>query len=299
MRIGVVFPQTEIGNDPAAIRDYAQTAEGLGFTHILAYDHVLGANPNRPGGWRGPYTHESAFHEPFVLFGFMAALTRKIEFVPGVIILPQRQTALVAKQAAALDVLSGGRLRLGVGLGWNEVEFVALNQDFHTRGRRIGEQVALMRQLWTRPLVTFSGQWHTISDAGLNPLPVQRPIPVWFGGRADAAMRRIARLADGWLVNYRNLAEARSSLDELDRALAEAGRSRPAPSTSLRAAFGLETRVNFEDGKPETWNSLVDEWRAEGATHLSFNTMGKGFNTPAAHLAAMRAFAEAVEIGNG
>src|SRR5574337_905188 len=141
MNIGVVFPQTEFGNDPAAIRDYAQTAESLGFTHIVAYDHVLGANPNRPGGWKGPYTHESAFHEPFVLFSDMAALTQKIEFVPGIIILPQRQTALVAKQAAALDVLSGGRLRLGVGIGWNPVEYEARGENFKNRGRRSEEQV--------------------------------------------------------------------------------------------------------------------------------------------------------------
>ncbi len=289
MKIGVVFPQTEFGNDPAAIHDYAQTVEGLGFTHIVAYDHVLGANPNRPGGWKGPYTHESPFHEPFVLFGYMAALTQKIEFVPGIIILPQRQTALVAKQSAALDVLSGGRLRLGVGLGWNEVEFIALNQDFHTRGRRIEEQVTLMRQLWTEPLVNFAGKWHTIPDAGLNPLPVQRPIPVWFGGTADAALRRAARFADGWLINLRTIDESRTTLAKLDSYLAEVGRSRP--------GFGIEPRVAYGEGKPDAWAGLVNEWQALGATHLSFNTMGKGFNTPTAHLAAIRAFAEAVGVG--
>ncbi len=289
MNIGVVFPQTEFGNDPAAIRDYAQTAEGLGFTHIVAYDHVLGANPNRPGGWTGPYTHESPFHEPFVLFGYMAAVTQKLQFVPGIIILPQRQTALVAKQAAALDVLSGGRLRLGVGLGWNEVEFTALNQDFHTRGRRIEEQVTLMRQLWTQPLVNFTGKWHTIPDAGLNPLPVQRPIPVWFGGTADEALRRMARLGDGWLINFRTVPDARPALDKLDQYLAEAGRS--------RASFGLEPRVSYGDGDPKTWAALVDDWKALGATHLAFNSMGKGFNTPAAHIAAIHAFAQAVGVG--
>jgi alkanesulfonate monooxygenase SsuD/methylene tetrahydromethanopterin reductase-like flavin-dependent oxidoreductase (luciferase family) len=127
MNIGVVFPQTEIGNDPVAIRDYAQTVEGLGYTHVIAYDHVVGANPNRPGGWLGPYTFETPFHEPFVLFAFMASVTHKLGFAPGIIILPQRQTVLVAKQAATLDVLSGGRLRLGVGIGWNQVEYIALN----------------------------------------------------------------------------------------------------------------------------------------------------------------------------
>ena len=162
MKIGVVFPQTEFGSDPGAIKAYAQTAESLGFTHILSYDHVLGANPDRPGGWSGPYTHESAFHEPFVLYSYMAALTEKIEFVTGILILPQRETVLVAKQAAALDVLSNGRLRLGVGTGWNKVEYIALKQDFHTRGQRQEEQIELMRLLWTQELVTFLGRWHTI-----------------------------------------------------------------------------------------------------------------------------------------
>ncbi len=291
MNIGVVFPQTEFGNDPIALRDYAQTVEGLGFTHVVAYDHVLGANPDRPGGWSGPYTHASPFHEPFVLFGFMAAATQKIGFCPGVIILPQRQTTLVAKQAATLDVLSGGRLRLGVGLGWNVVEYAALSQDFHTRGRRMEEQVVLMRQLWTQPLVNFSGKWHTIPDAGLNPLPVQRPIPIWFGGTADEALRRMARLADGWLVNQRTAADARPALDKLDHYLAEAGRSRA-------AGFGLEPRLSYGDGDPERWAAHVGDWKAVGATHLSFNTMGKGFSTPAAHLAAIRAFAQAIGVGN-
>lgn len=288
MNIGVVFPQTEFGNDPAAIRDYAQTAEGLGFTHVVAYDHVLGANPDRPGGWKGTYNHESAFHEPFVLFGFMAAVTQKLEFCPGVIILPQRQTALVAKQAATLDVLSAGRLRLGVGVGWNSVEYVALNQDFHTRGRRIEEQIALLRQLWTQPLVNFSGRGHNIPDAGLKPLPVQRPIPIWFGGTAEPALRRMARLGDGWMLNYRTLADARPGLDQMDRYLAEAGRT--------RAGFGLEPRLPYGDGDPTAWAALVKEWGGVGATHLSFNTMGKGFDTAAAHITAMGAFAGAIGL---
>ncbi len=285
MKLGLVFPQTEFGDDPAAIRDYAQTAEALGFSHIVAYDHVLGANPNRPGGWKGPYTHESAFHEPFGLFSFMAAHTTTIQFVPGVIILPQRQTALVAKQAATLDVLSGGRLRLGVGLGWNEVEYAALGEDFHTRGRRIEEQVSLMRQLWTQPLVTFDGQWHTVRDAGLKPLPVQRPIPIWFGGSVEAAVKRIARLADGWLLNYRSAALARPMLEKLERFLADAGRS--------RAAFGLEPRVAYGGGDPEAWAREIEAWQEFRPTHLTFNTMGKGFDTPEAHMKAVRQLAAA------
>lgn len=289
MNLGLVFPQTEFGNDPIAIRDYAQMAEGLGFTHIVAYDHVLGANPNRPGGWKGPYTHESAFHEPFVLFSFMAAHTTKIQLVPGIIILPQRQTVLVAKQAATLDVLSGGRLRLGVGLGWNEVEFIGLNENFHSRGRRIEEQVTLLRLLWTQPLVNFEGKWHTIPDAGLKPLPVQRPIPIWFGGTVDSALRRIARLADGWLLNLRTVADARPALDSLHRYLEAAGRS--------REPFGLEPRLPYGDGNPDAWAAAVEEWQSVGATHLSFNTMGKGFDTPGAHLNAIRQFAESLGAG--
>ncbi|MCL4300609.1 MAG: LLM class F420-dependent oxidoreductase [Anaerolineae bacterium] len=287
MNIGVIFPQTEFSHDAGAIRDYAQTAESLGFTHIVAYDHVLGANPDRPGGWKGPYTHQSAFEEPLVLFSYMAGLTQKIGFVPGIIILPQRQTALVAKQAATLDVLSGGRLRLGVGLGWNQVEYTALNEDFHNRGRRIEEQVELLRQLWSQPLVTFIGEWHTVPDAGLNPLPVQRPIPIWFGGRAEPALRRMARLGDGWLVNDPP-EKAGPELEKVDQYLAEAGRT--------RAGFGVEGRVPYGPGDPAQWTALLQEWQALGATHVSFNSMGAGLNTSAAHLAAIRKFAETVGL---
>ena len=286
MQIGVVFPQTEIGNDPVAIRDYAQTAEGLGFSHILAYDHVLGANPQRLGGWTGPYTYLTPFHEVFVLFGYLAGLTRRIGLAAGVIILPQRQTALVAKQAASLDVLSGGRLRLGVGLGWNEVEYISLNEDFHNRGKRIEEQISLMRRLWTEPLVNFKGQWHTIPDAGLNPLPVQRPIPIWFGGNAEAALRRLARLGDGWIALHPRAVDAKPALAQLERFLEEAGRT--------RSQVGLEARISYDTGDPKVWETTVREWQAEGATHLSFNTMGSGFATPQEHIQAIRKFANIV-----
>lgn len=284
MRIGVVFPQTEIGSDPAAIRDYAQTAEGLGFTHVLAYDHVLGANPDRPEGFTGPYTYQTPFHEVFVLFSYLAGLTQRLEFVTGVLILPQRQMALVAKQAASLDVLSGGRLRLGVGLGWNKVEYIGLNENFHNRGKRIEEQVMVLRQLWAEPLVDFKGKWHIIPDAGINPLPVQRPIPIWFGGRDERALRRAARLADGWLPNQRSAAEAKSSLDLINRFLEEAGR--------LRSEFGLEPRLVYGAGDPKAWEKSMRDWQAEGATHLSFNTMGSGFKTPREHIQAIQKFAE-------
>lgn len=283
MRIGVVFPQTEYGNDPAAIRDYAQTVEGLGYSHILAYDHVLGANPERPGGWSGPYTHQTPFHEPFVLFSYMAAITSRIEFTSGIIILPQRQTALVAKQAASLDVLSGGRLRLGIGLGWNAVEYEALNENFHNRGRRIEEQVEVLHRLWSEPLVQFTGRWHTISDAGLNPMPLQQPIPLWFGGHAEAVLRRAARLGDGWMPNYRSPQDAQPALEMLGEYLAEAGRD--------RTAFGMEARIPYGDGSPATWQSLRDGWQQVGATHLSVNSMGLGFQQPGEHIRALENFA--------
>ena len=182
MQLGAVFPQTELGADPVVIRDYAQAVEGLGYHHLVAYEHVIGAHPDRlTHGWR-MYTHQDQFHEPLVLFAYLAAVTQRLEFVTGILILPMRQTALVAKQAAELDVLSGGRLRLGVGIGRNRVEYEVMNASFHDRGRRSAEQVEVLRALWTQELVTFEGRWHTISNAGINPLPVQRPIPIWFGG---------------------------------------------------------------------------------------------------------------------
>jgi probable F420-dependent oxidoreductase len=288
VNIGVVYPQTEFGNDPVAIRDYAQSAEGMGFSHILAYDHVLGANPLRPEGWKGPYTYKSAFQEIFILFSYMAACTTKIKFASGVIILPQRQTALVAKQAASLDLLSGGRLRLGVGLGWNSVEYVALGQDFHTRGRRIEEQVELMRQLWSQPLVTFDGNWHKIPDAGINPLPVQRPIPIWFGGRAKPALRRAARLGDGWISNHSNANQAKESIDLIFHHLDIIGHQ--------RSTFGIEAILPYGSGDRDIWESHIQGWLEVGATHFSFNTMGRGFDTPSKHLAALQKFAIALGI---
>lgn len=288
MQIGVVFPQTEFPPDPGAVREYAQAAEALGYSHLVAYDHVLGANPDRPGGWGGPYTHRSSFLEPFCLFSFLAGVTRRIGFAPGVIILPQRQTALVAKQAATLDALCSGRLRLGIGLGWNAVEYQALGMTFEDRGRRMEEQVALLRALWTQPLVTFRGRWHTVDDAGLNPLPVQRPIPLWFGGMAPAALRRMARLGDGWMTNARTPQDAAPLLKLLRDELARASRT--------PADFGLEARLQFAEGQADTWHTAREGWQMVGATHLALNTMGSGLATPDSHLSALRRFAEAMGI---
>ena len=198
MRVGVVFPQTELGGDPGAVRAYGQRVEALGFTHLLAYDHVVGADPEVHKGWQGPYDVHTTFHEPLVMFGYLAAVTTTLELVTGVIILPQRQTVLVAKQAAEVDLLSGGRFRLGVGLGWNAVEYEALGEDFTNRGRRSEEQVEVMRRLWTEESVTLDGRYHHVTGAGLAPLPVQRPIPVWFGAASDRAYERAGRLGDGW-----------------------------------------------------------------------------------------------------
>jgi probable F420-dependent oxidoreductase len=283
MKIGVVFPQTEIGADPAMVRDYAQAAEGLGYKHLLVYDHVVGASTaNRPN-WAGPYTSETQFHEPFVLFGYLAAITQHIELVTGVIILPQRQTVLVAKQAAEVDVLSSGRLRLGVGTGWNEVEYEALGQDFHTRGKRLEEQVRLMRALWTEPVVTFEGRWDQVREAGINPLPVQRPIPVWMGGSADAVMKRIGEMGDGWMPQIRPDDRARRMVEMIRTAAQDAGRD--------PVSIGIEPRLNLRGGNPDTWRAFIDEWEALGATHISINTMGMDLEGPREHIGIIGRFA--------
>ncbi|NJD59490.1 MAG: LLM class F420-dependent oxidoreductase [Anaerolineales bacterium] len=288
MKIGVVFPQTEFPPDPLAVRDYAQAVEGLGYSHMHAYDHVLGANPERPGGWTGPYTFKHAFFEPFVLFSFLAGLTQRIEFATGILILPQRQTALVAKQAATLDVLSQGRLRLGVGNGWNEVEYITLGEDFHTRGRRMEEQVELLRLLWTQPLVKFEGRFDNIPDAGLNPLPVQRPIPIWFGGTDDKVIQRMARMGDGWMLNIRSLEQARPALDKLANYLEEASRD--------KTSFGIDLRLNLSLVGLEAWQDFTHTCEELGASHLTVNTMGMGNDTPLKHLSALQSFATAIGL---
>jgi probable F420-dependent oxidoreductase len=283
MDIGVVLPQTEIGNAPGAIKAYAEAVEAMGFTHILVFDHVLGANPERPGGWKGPYTYRHGFHEPFVLFGFLAAATRRVGLVTGIIILPQRQTALVAKQAAAVDVLSGGRLRLGVGVGWNPVEFEALGEDFTKRGRRIEEQIEVMRALWTRELVTFAGPQHRISDAGLNPLPVQRPIPVWMGGESEVVQQRMARLADGWMPHFRAGEPGQAAVDRLHGLVRGAGRD--------PKAFGIEGRMALSQIPQAEWGKELEGWRAmRGITHLCVHTAGMGLAKPADHVETLRRF---------
>ena len=294
MQIGIVFPQIEIGPDPIVVRDYAQAAEAMGYEYLLAFDHVLGAN-SRTRNWTGPYDHDSLFHEPFVLFGFLAGQTTTLGFTTGIVILPQRQTALVAKQAAAVDVLSGGRLRLGIGIGWNEVEFEALGEDFHNRGKRSEEQVEVLRALWTKDVVTYKGKWHSISDAGLNPMPVQQPIPILFGGMADPVLRRAAKLGDGWLPQFGGFeadgktvnAEGRDYIQKIRGYITEAGRD---PDT-----FQIDGRVTLGNRKPEECVTEIEAWRELGATHVSLNTMRAGLSSPDAHIDAMRRFKE--ELG--
>ncbi len=277
MDIGVVFPQVESGEDPAAIRDYAQAVEGMGYTHALVFDHVLGANPDRPGGWKGPYTYKHAFHEPFVLFGFLAGVTSRLGLATGIVILPQRQTALVAKQAAAVDVLSGGRLRLGVGVGWNPVEFEALGENFKNRGKRVEEQIEVMRALWAKELITFEGQWHRIPDAGINPLPPRGLIPIWMGGESEVVVKRAARLADGWMPHFRPGPEAQAIVERLHGLIREAGRD--------PAQFGIEGRMTLSQVPAAQWAPELRAWRAmRGITHLCVNTMGLGLKTPAEHV---------------
>jgi len=287
MRIGVTFPQNEITADPIAVRDYAQAAEALGYAHLLAYDHVVGADTTHYQDWRGPYTTESLFHEPFVLFGYLAGLTQRLEFVSGVIILPQRQTALVAKQAAEVDVLTGGRFRLGVGVGWNAVEYEALGEEFGNRGKRSEEQIVLLRRLFRERSVTFAGQYHTVMAAGLNPLPVQQPIPIWIGGSVETTLKRVATLGDGWFPQMTAGPEATAAIARLHEYARTAGRD--------PAAIGIEARVSIAGKSPEQWRREVEGWREIGATHLAVNTMKAGLANPQAHIEAIRQFWEAIK----
>jgi probable F420-dependent oxidoreductase len=282
MQIGVVFPQIETTAEVGFIRDYIQTAEGLGYDYVLAYDHVLGANRERAGGFQGPYDYTNPFHEPFTLFSYMAAITERIHFATGILILPQRQTALVAKQAAQLDILSRGRLRLGIGIGWNPVEYESLNESFKNRGKRSEEQIEVLRLLWTQPLVTFEGKYHTIPDAGINPLPVQRPIPIWFGGGdSDDVLGRMARLGDGWMIGTMSYEKTREAIDKAIHHLHNAGRD---PKT-----FGWDICINLKIHDPATWGSVIQQWRDLGITHLSINTMNMGLS-PQAHIDMIRTF---------
>jgi probable F420-dependent oxidoreductase len=287
MEYGVVFPQTEIGTNAQTIRSYARAAEDLDFDYLLAFDHVLGANPANPGPWQnGPYDYTTMFHEPLVLFGHLAAVTKRIKFATGILILPQRQTVLVAKQAAEVDVLSGGRLRIGVGVGWNPAEYEALDMDFHTRGRREAEQVQVLHKLWTRRLVEFEGEFHHLPDVGLHPLPIQRPIPIWFGGGSEATLRRMAKLGDGWMPNAQSLDALAENLARLRGYIRDAGRD--------PAAFGVDVRIDARRQDEETWLETLERLKTMDITHVCINTMGLGY-TPDQHIEAIGRFKAVVD----
>ena len=285
MHIGVVFPQNEIEPAATAIGAYGRGVDELGYRHLLAYDHVLGADPVVHAPWTRPYDVHTVFHEVFVLFGYLAGITR-LNLITGVLVLPQRQTVLVAKQAAQVDVLTGGRLRLGVGIGWNTVEYEALGKGFGDRGRREEEQIELLRRLWTEPSLSFTGEYETVTGAGINPLPVQRPIPIWIGGRSAPAYRRIGRLADGWIPEMEPGAEFDEARARVEEAATEAGRD---PDT-----LGMEARVPWT-GELGRFLAQVEQWRALGATHLSVNTARAGLGGVRGHLDVLERLAD--ELG--
>lgn len=295
MRLGIMLPLSDIGGDPATLRSFAQAAEEIGYTNLGLPDHVLGVNAASRPDWGERNTSADLFHDPFVCFGFLAALCRPTtEFSTQVLILAQRQAALVAKQAACLDVLCNGRFRLGIGVGWNPVEFTGLGENFHNRGRRSAEQVQVMQKLWAEPHVTFEGKYHRIEDAGINPLPVHRRVPVWFGGHVDRTLERIAALGDGWIMNaWPPGAEIEAELAKLRRLTEQAGRD--------PAAIGLEVWISGGVGDEAAWREEAAYWKRQGATHLTltntFNRrhhrriVGRGV---ADHLGVMRRFQAAV-----
>ena len=286
MRLGAIFPQTEIGADPSAVKDFAQAAEDLGYDHILVFDHVLGADQTKRNSWDRPYNIDDMFHEPFVLFGYLAGITEKIEFTTGVLILGQRQTGLVAKQAAEVDVLTGGRLRLGIGIGWNDVEYEALGQSFSNRGRRSEEQIDLLRMLWTEESVNFEGRYHKVSDAGINPLPIQRPIPIWLGGGEDRVIQRIGKMADGWFPQFQPNSAGQEKIGIMREAAVNAGRD--------PKAIGIEGRVSLATDDQSDWEKIGASWDEIGATHFSINTMKAGLKGPDQHIEAIKRFKETV-----
>lgn len=289
MDYGVGFPSNEL-SDPAAMRAFAQAAEELGFSHLCLGDHVLGADvSNRPGYTDDfPVTNKTLYHEPITLMGFLASCTQRMGLATSILVLPQRQTALVAKQTAEIDVLCGGRLRLGIGIGRYQIEYEALGMDIHNRGHRCEEQVAVLRALWTEESVDFHGNWHDIAGAGINPLPVQRPIPIWFGGgaRSEAALKRIGRLADGWFPSSSGFGELAETLQRLHGYARDAGRD---PAT-----IPFEGRISITRGDPDSWRKSAGDWAKAGARYLTVGTQAAGYTSADQHIAAMRRFMEAI-----
>ena len=285
MEIGCVLPHHEIGSDPGAIRAFAQGAEELGMTHLLAYDHVVGVDRNRPGGFEGPYDSNTQFHEPFVVFGFMAACTTTIELASAIIILPQRQTVLAAKQAAELAILSGNRFVMGIGVGWNEVEYDALNEEFGNRGKRQEEQVDLMRRLWTEDVFSYDGEYHRFEHACIAPRPSQ-PVPVLFGGSAPALLDRAARLGDGWFPLGTPNDKSAARIAEMRRAREAAGRSWD--------GFEIRAQAQYAGGDPDRWRAHAQKWADLGATHLAVATHNAGETDVDGHLARIAEYQAAI-----
>jgi probable F420-dependent oxidoreductase len=255
MRLNAFFPTRDIGTDPAKIRDWAQAAEDLGYAYIEVADHVFGATAR--DGWTPLYNEKDPFHETLTTLAFLAAVTKTIKLSSGILILPQRQTGVVAKQAAEIDILSAGRLRLGIGVGWNHVEYASLAMPWETRGARQAEQVRLLRRLWTEPLVTFSGRFHDLREVSIVPPPIQRPIPIWFGGSSDAVVKRAARLGDGWMPILAPGEEAAAKVSALKAHLKAFGRD--------AGAFGLEAWLRMSEPDPERWGEAAEGWRRLGA----------------------------------
>jgi len=287
VKLGAVFPQTEIGEDVGAVRAFVQGVQELGYDHLLAYDHVLGADRATHTHLVGPYRTEHMFHEIMVLFGYIAGVAPQLELVTGVVIAPQRQTALLAKQAVELDVLTEGRFRLGLGIGWNDVEYEALGEEFSNRGRRFEEQIELLRLLWREPVLTYEGRWHKVTAAGLNPLP-KRPIPIWIGGSAEPALRRAARLADGFFPQRPLEGGWPRTMELMREWLRDAGRDLD--------AYGVERRISVANGGPDDWRADAEEWRALGATHLSAVSLDAGLRGPDQHLERLRDAREALAV---
>jgi probable F420-dependent oxidoreductase len=284
--MGAFFPTRDMPADRIAIRDWAQAAEAIGFDFVEVSDHVLGADRAALPDFEGPYDVDDSFHETFVTLTYIAAVTERVGLASGVLILPQRQTALVAKQAAQLDVVSGGRLRLGIGVGWNPVEYEALGQDWQVRGRRQAEQIELMNQLWTNRTVTFDGAFDHIHHAGLNPLPIQQPIPIWFGGGVEPVLRRAAKYGQGWIPLGQPDEQIEGQLERLRNYLRAEGRD--------PEAFGIEAWVRSGIGGPDQWRTATERWRALGATHVTFYTSGQGIGGVEHQIEAMRQFRDAV-----
>ena len=283
MRIGAVFPQTEAGTDIGAVTDYIQNVESLGFDHVLAFDHVLGANASSRPGWSGAYQHTDSFYEPMTFYSYVAAITSRLELATGVIILPQRQTALFAKQSATLDLISGGRLRLGIGTGWNQVEYEALGENFHNRGKRSEEQIDLLRKLWSQELVTFEGKFHTVTDAGLNPLPPGRSIPIWCGGMAAPVLERVANMGDGWLPLGSPTEKRKITFDKLKKYLDQNSKS--------MSDIGVEAMISLKNSDSDTdIRKDLSSWAEMGTTHISINTMNCGLKFPGEHIKAISNF---------